>query len=176
MRYPRLFYAQTAALLGGTAFAWYTVYTDFARFYGLEGTIFKIEDCIFPNPVTTPCFWGAWAFLIALIWSFRILRAKSAVLRSQKHLVWFLIAGTLFAFSNFGYGLVKFFANAGKPTIGCSGQLVTNPLATPCFIGALFFLVALIVALCVLRSQMKRFATPESKGGPQPESPAGFDR
>lgn len=152
------FFIQSLVLLCGTVFAWYTIYIDYRRFYDIEGTIFKIADCRFPNPVTTPCFYGAWAFLIAFIWSVAILRKKDSLLQKwhQKFLVWFLVAGTLFAWGNFGWGLYKFIANQGKPVIGCSGQLVGDPFGTPCFYGAVLFLLALISGVVIVLSQRSK--------------------
>ena len=142
-------------LFVGTVFAWYTVIQDFIRFYNFEGTVFKVTDCIIPNPVTTPCFYGSWAFLIALIWAITIIRQKDPIVqkKNQVRLTWFLVAGTLFAWGNFLKGLIKFYANQGRPTVGCSGQLVSNPFTTPCFIGAVIFLCALVVALIISRKK-----------------------
>lgn len=143
----KLFSWQVIILLAGTLFAWYTIIIDFLRFYDIEGTIFRVQDCAFPNPVVTPCFWGALAFLIALIWAIKIKKFDiPKQKKQQKFLIWFLIAGNIFAWSNFTYGLVKFLLNQGEPTIGCSGQLVSNPLMTPCFWGATLFLLGLIMA------------------------------
>ncbi|OGY90373.1 MAG: hypothetical protein A2677_01700 [Candidatus Komeilibacteria bacterium RIFCSPHIGHO2_01_FULL_52_14] len=147
MRTPLVLKIQTAVLVAGTAFAWYTVVVDFVRFYGFEGTVFKVQDCIVPNPVTTPCFYGAWAFLIALIWTLRLLKRRVYSASGIRNLMLFLAAGTIFAFGNFGYGYMKFLANSGKPTVGCSGLLMTNPFFTPCFIGAMLFLASLIVSI-----------------------------
>jgi len=146
-----LFKTQTFFLAVGTLFAWYTVVNDFLRFYSYEGTVFKVEDCIFPNPVTTPCFWGAWAFLIAFVWAVRIQRNASVPKVSQRNLVLFLIAGTLFAWFNNVRDLIRFYGASGAPTVGCSGQLVTNPYTTPCFIGASIFLLSLLVGVWCLR-------------------------
>ena len=149
---------QTLSLAVGTAFAWWTVLADLYRFFTIEGTIFRIADCAIPYPVTTPCFWGAWAFLIAMIWSVRLLkRGEGASVRSQRRLVWFLTAGTLFAWGNFTYGLISFYtAPAGEPSIGCSGQLVTNPFMTPCFYGAALFAVSLAAGFAVLVTMQKK--------------------
>ncbi|MFA4937165.1 MAG: hypothetical protein WC575_02675 [Patescibacteria group bacterium] len=154
----KLFQLQSVVLLIGTIFAWYTVYVDFARFYAVEGTLFKVQDCIIPNPVTTPCFYGAFAFLIGFIWSLYIIKFLDDKKKiQQKRLVWLLIASTLFAWGNFSYTLYKFWLSHGEPTIGCSGQLVTNPFITPCFIGAAIFLVALIVGWWIKRILGKNF-------------------
>ena len=146
---------QSVVLLGGSLFAWYTVYTDFKRFYDVEGTLFRVQDCIIPNPVTTPCFYGAFAFLIAFIWSLYIINWQSEK-RSwhQSRLVWLLIASTLFAWGNFGFTLYKFWLSKGAPTIGCSGVLSTSPWVTPCFTGAVMFLIALIVGI-VLKKKLQ---------------------
>lgn len=160
----RMLQVQVGVLAIGTLFAWYTVVTDVLRFYDVEGTIFRIKDCAIPNPVTTPCFWGAWAFLLALVLSYRILTGiESSRVQRQKRLFILLIAGTIFAWSNNGYLLYKFYSNLGEHTIGCSGLLVTNPFTTPCSIGASLFLLALIVGTLV-RSRLKPVVTPP---GPQ---------
>lgn len=145
----RLLKILSLVLLGGTVFAWYTVYRDFSLFYGYEGTIFKIKDCYIPNPVTTPCFYGAFAFFAALVWSLKInTRDPEAHARGQKYLTLFLIACVIFAWANFTIQAVRFFAtaNIGEVGISCSGIPTTNPFATPCFIGAAIFLFALIIS------------------------------
>ncbi len=163
----KLFQLQSIVLLIGTIFAWYTVYTDFVRFYAVEGTIFKVQDSIIPNPVATPCFYGAFAFLIAFIWSLYIIKFIDEKKKlHQTRLVWLLIASTLFAWGNFSYTLYKFWLSKGEPTIGCSGVLTTSPWTTPCFIGAAIFLIALIVGLIIKRNLNKNLPAnsfPEQK-------------
>lgn len=159
-------------LLGGTVFAWVTVVRDFQRFAEIEGTVFKIRDCAVPNPVTTPCFYGAFAFAIALIWSAIAYQADAD--RSRLHyrrLSWLLIAGTLFAWSVNGWELWKFYTrDAAGPIVGCSGQLVSNPYVTPCFIGASIFLLSLIVGLLVRRS-VSVYPQEEQKPAPPTVNP-----
>lgn len=148
----KFFCLQSLVLLAGTVFAGYTIAGDFVRFYHLYGTVFRLKDCAFPNPVLTPCFWGGWAFLIALVWSFLIMRMPGDRQKiHQKYLVYLLIAGTIFGWANFGYGWVKFLANQGRPTVGCSGQVTANPFTTPCFFGSLFFTASLASAVVALK-------------------------
>ena len=150
----KLFYLQSLVILAGTLFAWYTIFGDFVRFFQVEGTVFKIKDCLAPNPVLTPCFWGSWAFLAALVWSFLILRfPEEKQKKHQKYLVILLVAGTIFGWSNFSLGWLKFMANEGKPTVGCSGVVVANPFSTPCFWGSLFFTASLLSALVAFKKQ-----------------------
>lgn len=146
------FIVQSLVLLGGTVFAWFTVFGDFERFYQVEGTLFKVKDCVVPNPVVTPCFYGAIAFLLALTWSIVIIKSINlpALYQRQKYLFWFLIAGTIFAWYNVTKLLIIFYSTAPGPKIGCSGQLLVNPYTTPCFFGASIFLLALIVSGTIL--------------------------
>lgn len=155
----RLYWLQTIVLFAGVAFSGTTVFRDFSRFFNVEGTLFKIKDCAIPNPVTTPCFYGAIAFLIAFVWSVMILR-RSADQRNkqQQRLHWLLIASVLFAWSNFGLEVKRYLDAGGQAHIGCSGALVTNPLTTPCFIGSAIFLLALIVSLILLSREKKQQA------------------
>lgn len=148
----KFLYLQSLVILAGALFAWSTIFGDFVRFSQVEGTLFKIKDCLVPNPVLTPCFWGGWAFLIALVWSLFILKMPSEKQRvHQKYLVILLVAGTIFGWSNFGYGWLKFIANESKPIVGCSGLLVADPFNTPCFFGSLFFTASLLASLVVLK-------------------------
>ncbi len=145
-------------LLAGTIFSWYTVYNDFARFYGVYQTVFRVNNCIIPNPVVTPCFYGAFAFLGAFIWSILILKKSEEKHPTQyRNLIYLLIGSNIFAWSNFLLQLLKFLRAGSKPVIGCSGQLMTNPFTTPCFIGSAFFVGALIVcSLIVIKNKKPR--------------------
>lgn len=124
----------TIILFGGSIFAWYTVFNDFSRFQRIYGTIFRIENCSVPNPVTTPCFYGAIAFVIALILSIK---------KNEKPLYILLIGGTIFAWSNFAYEVYKFYASTGVKT-SCAGVITNNVFTTPCFYGACIYLLGLI--------------------------------
>lgn len=131
-------------IAGGAVFAWSTIVRQFMDFYAVEGTVFKIAQCQTPNPVTTMCFYGGLGFLVALVWSILLLRRQSTVTRSQRiHLVWFLVLGTLFAWSVVSYEWWQIQQAAGQPVPGCSG-LMTSILDSPCFYGANAFLLALL--------------------------------
>jgi len=123
-------------LIGGVLFSWYTVINDFLRFYKIYGTIFRIENCLVPNPVTTPCFYGAVAFLIALI---------LLLIKKFLFLKYLLIGGTVFAWTNFAYEAYKFYLPSNTAKIGCSGIEVESIFTTPCFFGALIYLTALLI-------------------------------
>jgi hypothetical protein len=122
----------------GVGFSWVTVFSDFQRFYDIYGTIFRIQNCLVPNPVVTPCFYGAIAFFV----SFILLLARKYI-----YLKYLLIGGTLFAWGNFSYEAYKFYMPSNIEKIGCSGVVVTNLFATPCFYGAVIYLLSLIIFL-----------------------------
>jgi len=150
-----MYWVQVGALLVGTFFAWTTAVVDFLRFYQAEGTLFKINDCLYPNPVTTPCFYGAIAFAIALGWAILILKKEGEMRRkSEKYLSWLLIAGTIFAWTSFGRLVYNFYTALPGQGIGCSGVPTANPFTTPCFFGATLFLIALIISLVILASKI----------------------
>lgn len=130
----------------GTVFAFYTVYTDFVRFYAEEGTIFKISECTYPNPVTTPCFYGAFAFLLGSFLSYKTLKSPVERLFVWVRRIFFLaLAGTLFAWGNYGFSLYKYFVLDSQT--GCSGRPSESPFITPCLVGAVLFLCILIVSI-----------------------------
>ncbi len=147
----RLYLSQTLILAAGVLFSWYTVVVDFLRFYGMEGTIFKVKDCFYPNPVTTACFYGAIAFLVAFIWSIYILRTEDRAKKEfhETRLSWLLSAATIFAWANFGNVLYKFYGE--NSNIGCSGVPISSPFLTPCFYGSVIFLISLVVALIIIK-------------------------
>lgn len=150
----KLLWLQSIILLAGTAFAYYTVYSDFQLFNFYEGTIFKLKDCVVPNPVLTPCFYGAFAFLVAFIWSLFILKSKE-IFKQERRLLLLLIASTIFAWGNFFSVVIRYYTTWLGPKVSCSGTELINPLQTSCFIGSMIFLIALIVAIIILRFSKK---------------------
>jgi hypothetical protein len=149
-------YLQTIILFSGTIFAWYTVYNDFARFLGIYKTIFHFENCIVPNPLTTPCFYGAIGFLVAFVWSVKILKMKETKAEKwQKYLFIFLITGTIFGWSNFLFELYKFYSTNTGPKTSCSGIPTDNPFYTPCFYGSVLYLLSLISSFFTNKSFSK---------------------
>ncbi len=147
----RLYISQTLILAVGVLFSWYTAINDFVRFYNTEGTIFKIKDCFFPNPVTTACFYGAIAFLVAFVWSVYILKNNDLAKKEfhQTRFSWLLAAGTIFAWANFTNVLYKFYGTGSN--IGCSGVPISSPFLTPCFYGSIIFLLSFVFALIILK-------------------------
>lgn len=127
-------YVLTIILAGGTAFSWTTVYFDFVRFQRIYGTIFRITGCTTPNPILTPCFYGAIAFAIGLYF---------AVSKKFNHLYWLLLGGTIFAWGNFSFEAYKFYYSIG-PKVSCSGIITDNIFTTPCFHGAVIYLIGLV--------------------------------
>lgn len=144
----KLYVTQVLVLLGGVLFSWYTVYADFVRFYNTEGTILKIKDCVYPNPITTPCFYGAIVFLIALGWAIYVYRDSifSSRAKKQQKLWLILLAGTAFGWVNFGFSLFKFYTADVGEQVTCSGVPTDNPFLTPCFLGSVIYLIAFLLS------------------------------
>ena len=61
-----------------------------------------------------------------------------------------LLAGTLLAWINFGIELTDWLHKKACST-GCAISL-TNPFLTPCFYGALFFAVAFVLSILILKN------------------------
>ena len=144
----KFFGIQTALLVAGMVFAWFNVIKNFMKFYGYEGTIFKLQDCVIPNPVTEPCFYGAVGFLVAVIWSIYIFKnlGEQKIIKWQHYLWWFLSAGTIFAWYNVAREFVAFYSAGPGMALGCSSTPITNPFLTPCFTGATIFLITAILS------------------------------
>lgn len=75
--------------------------------------------------------------------------------KSAKKLVraqfYVLLLGTLFAWTNFVIELVNWL-NKKACTLGCAAGLV-NPFLTPCFYGALFFLLAFLLSVAIMKRE-----------------------
>ena len=65
-----------------------------------------------------------------------------------------LLIGTVFAWSVFTTELVSWLNNKDC-TIGCSADAV-NPFLTPCFGGATFFLISLILSVVLVKRSRDR--------------------
>lgn len=64
-----------------------------------------------------------------------------------------LLLGTIFAWGNFIWELINYLQDK-ECTTGCTVGLV-NPFRTPCFFGAMFFLIAFVISAMMIRSVSK---------------------
>ena len=152
---PKLMKVQVAVLALGTAFSWITLAVDYRRFFASGGRVLEISGCVVANPVTTPCFYGALAFLAAFVWSIVILRSvPGSIARRQRGLGWLLTAGTIFAWGNLAYEVYRYVQpQPASSAFSCpAGEAATHPLMTPCFYGALLFLASLVVSRMIERA------------------------
>jgi hypothetical protein len=62
-----------------------------------------------------------------------------------------LLAGTIFAWVNFASEFLNWLAKRACTT-GCAIGLV-NPFLTPCFYGAIFFTIAFVLSIIILRKE-----------------------
>ena len=146
---------QVAVLAIGTGFSWITLVFDYQRFFASGGHVLNISGCAVTNPIITPCFYGALAFLAAFVWALAILRsAPESVLKRQRGLQLLLAAGTVFAWGNFTYEVYRFMqSQPAASAFSCpAGEIAVNPLMTPCFYGALIFLTTLVVSILITRA------------------------
>ncbi len=143
---------QVAALAAGALFAWSIVATDLYRFTLTGGDLTQFRGTALPNPLITPCFYGAIALTVALRWAIRLQRRGDDA-RGERQLAWLLLAGTLFTLGSLGYECSGLSGPrpAGSPSI-CTVGAMLNPLATPCFVGFLFYLAGLVLTLVVARA------------------------
>ena len=145
------YYVLFIALLSGVGFSWFTVISDFIRFQKIYGTMFKVAGCSVPNPVTAPCFYGAIAFLISLV---------LLIQKKYSYLKYLLIGGTIFAWTNFIYEAIKFYLPSNTSKVGCSGIIVESIFRTPCFYGAVIYLICLLI---FIKFQSGHFSNKELK-------------
>lgn len=137
-------------LLLGSFVAWYETITKFQEFYNYEGTLLKIKDCIVANPITTPCFWGASAFVLALILAIVYYRKQSKDF--EKYFLWFMIFCVLFAWGNFAIELVGIQPKPGAIITVCQANPV-SPFLSACFAGSILFTLSLATTYKVISSE-----------------------
>lgn len=147
----RFLWLQALVLAAGSVFAWTTVLGDVTRFAAAGGHLWRFRGCSVPNPLATPCFYGAVVFVVALVWAISQLQTQGDR-RVQRQLVVMLVAGTLFAWGNFAWELWRYERAAGGAFKSCSGALAVHPIQTPCFTGAVLYLSALVVAWLAARA------------------------
>jgi len=144
----RLLRSQTVILAVGTVFSWTTLVLDYRRFFAAGGEVFQLSGCAVANPLVTPCFYGAIAFVAAFAWALGILRGpRERAPARQQGLHWLLAAGTVFAWGNFAYEVYRYLQPQPAPSaFSCPPSGATNPLAAPCFYGAIIYLSALLLS------------------------------
>jgi len=142
-------------LVVGTVIAWSTVTLGFIRFYRAEGTILKFTNCALPNPLTTPCLYGAIAFLVALIWAAYLASHTMSIGRGYEHLWWLLLASTIFGWSNVAY---EFWRWGQSPTgfiVSCTTESISSPFQSPCLYGSTMFLGAWLSVDLIARGRRR---------------------
>jgi len=147
---------QSAVLAAGTAFSWYTLVDDYRLYFAAGGEWFQWSGCSVTNPMQTACFYGAIAFLIALVWSLGVLAGTpNRVMGRQRGLNWLLAAATVFAWSSFAWEMFAAANHQPAPKFSCPPlpQAPVQYLDQPCFYGALMFLAALMISQLVLRTE-----------------------
>ena len=146
-----LLYLHSLLLLSGTVFAWGNVLKEFKIYFAAGGQILQTAGCPVTNPIITPCFWGATAFLIALIWSSYIIQAKSTgQISNEIRLKWFLVASTIFGWGNVALEFYKYYASKMQPIVSCTG-VIKSPIYAPCFTGSIIFLASLIFTSIIIK-------------------------
>ena len=140
---------QALVIAGGVLFSWGALMGQFGRFYDMYGTFFRFRECVIPNPMATPCFYGAMAFLASFVWAtFLVINFRAG---SQKWLSRLLLFGVVFALSVLSYEFLQYYHLLGGPIISCTPGV--PPWQTPCFVGFLFFVGAFTVSLFVIKRQ-----------------------
>lgn len=122
-------------LLLGVIVAWSSTLASFIEFYRNEGTIFKIKNCVIANPVTTPCFWGSVAFLIALFLAYKYWRKENK--KFERNFFYFMIFSIIFAWTSFIVELTGVKQTPGAIVTVC--RPTGNPFLSPCFFGSILF-------------------------------------
>ena len=139
-------------LATGAVIAWSTVTLAFIRFYRAEGTLLKVTNCRFSNPITTPCFYGAIAFIVALLWAASLARDINSRGRGYEGLWWLLLASTIFGWSNVAYEFWRWNQSSTGFIVSCTTELISSPFQSPCLYGSTMFLGAWVMVGLIRRA------------------------
>lgn len=139
-------------LVIGAVIAWSTEIVALTRFYGSEGTLLRFSNIGVTNPMITPCFWGAIAFLIGIASAGSLYsRIERNPLGGYRNLCWFLVACVLFGWSNVGYEMWKLNQSETGSIVGCMAQPMTSIFQSSCLYGSVMFLASLVAVCFVVR-------------------------
>jgi hypothetical protein len=136
----------------GAVIAWSTVVLAFIRFSQAEGTLLKVTNCRFPNPITTPCFYGAIAFLLALLWASSLASRIEPWAGDYGGLWWLLLASTIFGWSNMAYEFWRWNQSPTGFIVSCTTESISSPFQSPCLYGASMFLGAWLTVSLMRRA------------------------
>lgn len=137
-------------MFAGVAVSWITTINSFVNFYRIEGTLFKIKDCAVPNPIVTPCFWGALAFIAGAYWAIKL--NKEADAGKEKGFLYFIIFCILFAWSNFLVEVLKIDYKIGGVISPCP-VAYSSPWVSACFFGSVLFTLSGLTTLLIVKSK-----------------------
>lgn len=130
-------------LAGGTLFSWYNTALLFKAFYVYYPSVLTIGYTLVPNPLLTPCFYGAVAFAGALVWA--LVLALKPHEASSLWLKRFIVFGVCFASAVLVYEALEYYHLISlSRSVSCSPGV--HPFKTPCFGGLLFFIGAYLTA------------------------------
>lgn len=130
-------------LAGGTLFSWYNTALLFKAFYVYYPSVLMTGHTMVPNPLFTPCFYGAVAFAVAFMWAL-VLSLKP----HERSFIWltrFIMFGVCFASAVLIYEALEYYHVISlSRSVSCSPGV--HPFKTPCFGGLLFFIGAYVTA------------------------------
>jgi hypothetical protein len=146
---PDLKLLRIATTFLGVVVSWYSTITSFINFYQVEGTIFKIIDCAVPNPITTPCFWGAVAFLVVFIWSLKLYVDN----KNSNQILYFLVFCVLFGWSSFY--IENWTTILQRNGIVAPCPVGKSPFLSACFFGSVLFTISLLLTFVSIRANKR---------------------
>jgi hypothetical protein len=152
----KMFRVYALCLIGflavGAVIAWSTVALAFTRFYRAEGTLLKVTNCRFPNPITTPSFYGTIAFVVALLSAASLARGAKPRVHGYEGLWWLLLASTIFGWSNVAYEFWRWNQSPTGFIVSCTTESISSPFQSPCLYGSTMFLGAWLSVDLIVRA------------------------
>lgn len=143
----------------GVVSAWVALTAQSFTFYVAYRTFWHESTSVATNPFLTPCLYGALAFLGAFFWASILHLFPNP--RSEMWLKRLLIFGIVFAGVVVAYDCADYFHlfSFGVPIV-CNPN--ANPLATACFRGLIFFIVAYVTSVWLKGKPLPQRPEPEA--------------
>lgn len=148
----RATYVLLAAVLGaGVVVSWYSVFSQAINFLRYYDSFLHVRNCIVPNPVLTPCLYGAIALFVSCVWALSLALTPNP--KGSPWLVRLLAFGTVFAAGVLVFEALEYYHLFTLGT-GVSCSPGTPPWKTACFSGFLVFLTGSALGMLLTRQRV----------------------
>lgn len=152
INHNRTLYVLLAAILGGGVLvSWHSVLSQTLTFLSYYDSLFHVRNCVVPNPLLTPCLYGAIALCIGFVWALSLALSNNP--NGSRWLVRLLMFGSVFALCVLLFEALEYY-HVFTLGAGVSCSPGTPPWQTACFSGFLVFLTGSLIGMLLVRRRV----------------------